>query len=69
MAGLTTKAALTAAVTAALWVVPSIGTQGMGTLGQRFSHPDDSLVAGVSNDTERTVLQRVDARVMAALAP
>jgi hypothetical protein len=29
---------------AVLWVVPSIGTQGMGTIGQRFSHADRVLL-------------------------
>ena len=29
--------------TAVLWVVPSIGTQGMGTVGQQIVHPDAPL--------------------------
>lgn len=49
---------------AVLWVVPSVGTQGIGTLGQRFSHPDRRLM-GIDGDTE---LHRADATVEAALA-
>jgi len=34
---------LLVATTGFLWVVPSIGTQGMETVGQRVTHPDASL--------------------------
>lgn len=29
----------------AFWVVPSVGTRGQGTLGDRFVHPDRGIVA------------------------
>ncbi len=47
--------ALLAGVTVVLWIVPSIGTQGMGTIGARFNHPDAMLI-----DTVPTA--RADAR-------
>ena len=54
---------------AVLWVVPSIGTQGMGTIGQRFSHADRALVeASVGGNALRPALRAADARVEAALA-
>lgn len=58
---------------AVLWVVPSIGTQGMGTIGQRFSHADRTLVEAqvpTPADPARTAaaLRRADAQVEAALA-
>lgn len=68
MTGFSIKVALTAAATAALWVVPSIGTQGMGTVGQRFSHADDGILEYASDEAERAALQRADARVIETLA-
>jgi len=54
---------------AVLWVVPSIGTQGMGTIGQRFSHADRALVEdSVSGARLRYLLRAADAEVEAALA-
>ncbi len=35
--------AFLAGATVTLWVVPSIGTQGMGTIGARVAHPDAVL--------------------------
>jgi len=35
---------LLAGMTVVLWIVPSIGTQGMGTIGARFTHPDAMLI-------------------------
>lgn len=67
MTSLTTKISVVAVAAGLLWIVPSIGTQGMGTLGQRFSHPDDGLITGASMAEERAALQRVDERVSAAL--
>ncbi len=32
-----------AAATGLLWIIPSVGTQGMGTIGQRVAHPDAFL--------------------------
>lgn len=54
---------------AVLWVVPSIGTQGMGTIGQRFSHADRALIeTSAEGDAVRTTLLGADAEVEAALA-
>ena len=55
-----------------LWVVPSVGTQGMGTIGQRFGHPDSILVdgptpTGRSRGITRDTLQAADAAIEAAL--
>ena len=59
----------TIALAAVLWVVPSIGSRGMGTTGEPFAHADRSLVeAGVSRDEVRARLRDADARVEAALA-
>ena len=61
---------------AVLWVVPSIGTQGMGTIGQRFSHadrtlleyPDDANVGDAVQVAEvRRTLRRADVEVEQAL--
>lgn len=55
-------------LTGVLWVVPSLGTQGMGTLGQRFDHPDRDLVeASVSSAGIRPTLHAADAAVELAL--
>ena len=53
---------------AVLWVVPSIGTQGMGTIGQRFAHADRALATDRSDTVVRTDLRRADVAVEAALA-
>lgn len=29
----------------ALWIVPSVGTRGQGTLGDRFAHADRAVVS------------------------
>ena len=51
------------ALAALFWIVPSIGTQGIGTLGQRASHADRTLVeVGIASD-----LTLADAAVEAAL--
>ena len=51
-----------------LWVVPSIGTQGMGTIGQRYSHADRGLIVEAEVGARRDALRRADAAVEAALA-
>jgi hypothetical protein len=58
-----------AAIAAALWVVPSFGTRGMGTIGQRFSHPDSDLVAGAETAPAASTarLQHADRVVLATL--
>ncbi len=60
---------LLAALTAVVWVIPSIGTQGMGTLGQRVVHPDARLLDadGMSRDASRGALAKADAVVEGAL--
>lgn len=57
---------------AVLWVMPSVGTQGMGTIGARFTHPDRGLIADPhaadrAGDGERRILQHADAAVEVAL--
>lgn len=55
-------------LTAVLWVVPSIGTQGTGTIGQRFSHVDRALIeTGAETAALRPALIAADAQVEAAL--
>lgn len=54
---------------AVLWVVPSMGTQGMGTIGQRFGHADRALIESGSDAAAlRPALLAADAEVEAALA-
>ena len=55
------------ALTALLWFVPSVGTQGMGTIGQRVVHPDAALVDPVPTDPGARELASADARVEAAI--
>lgn len=52
------------ALAAALWVVPSVGTLGQGTLGDRFIHPDRNLVPVDG----RATLVRADQEVARAVA-
>jgi hypothetical protein len=58
--------AATAALAAALWIVPSVGTRGQGTLGDRFVHPDRQIVS--DDAAGRAALARADAAVTAAVA-
>ena len=57
------------ALTMVMWVVPSVGTQGMGTIGQRFNHPDAALFDDQpgAREAARTALRRADAVTEAAL--
>lgn len=64
MVGRVLKITATAALAAALWVVPSVGTRGQGTLGDRFSHPDRDIVG--DDAQARALLARTDAAVAAA---
>ena len=58
----------TVAMAAVLWVVPSIVSQGMVTVGERFGHADQDLVeTGRSTDQVRDTLRGADARVEAAV--
>jgi hypothetical protein len=61
--------AATAALAAALWIVPSVGTRGEGTLGDRFVHPDRGVMsAGEPDAATRAMLTRADAVVAGAVA-
>ena len=57
------------ALAAILWVVPSIGSQGLGTIGEPFGHADRTLVeGGVAPEQVRASLRSADARVETYLA-
>ncbi|MBC7519664.1 MAG: hypothetical protein H7268_01010 [Sandarakinorhabdus sp.] len=56
----------TAVLATALWIVPSVGTRGQGTFGDRFVHADRDLAA--PNAAGHAALQRADAVVAAAVA-
>lgn len=63
---------ITLAFAAVLWIVPSVGTQGMGTIGQGFMHPDSVLLdpdaeTAVARASVRDHLQSADATAEAAL--
>lgn len=60
---------LTAGATTLLWFVPSIGTQGMGTIGARVAHPDAALLDTVParRNAARASLARADRLAEAAL--
>ena len=60
------RIATIAAMAAALWVVPSVGTRGQGTLGDRFVHADRAIVQ--DDAAGHAVLARADAQVAAAVA-
>lgn len=58
----------TVAMAAVLWVVPSIVSQGMVTVGEHSGHADQDLVeTGRSTDQVRDALRGADARVEAAV--
>jgi len=62
----------TLGLAAVLWIVPSVGTQGMGTIGQGFTHPDSALIdpdagTAAARDAVRDRLQGADAAAEAAL--
>ena len=57
------------ALAAILWVVPSIGSQGLGTIGEPFGHADRTLVESASSPEQvRDSLRNADARVETILA-
>lgn len=58
--------AATAVLATALWIVPSVGTRGQGTLGDRFVHADRDLVPATASG--RATLTRADAAVAKAVA-
>lgn len=51
---------------AAMWAVPSVGTRGQGTLGDRFVHADRDIVG--TGPAARAALGRADALAAAAVA-
>lgn len=55
----------TAVLATALWVVPSVGTRGQGTIGDRFVHADRDLVA--PNAAGKSSLRSADAVVAKAV--
>jgi hypothetical protein len=60
------KVAITAFLASALWMMPSVGTRGQGTLGDRFAHADRRLVS--DNAAGHALLQRADVEVAQAVA-
>jgi len=60
---------LFAGLTVLLWIVPSIGTQGMGTIGARVVHPDAMLIDTVpaTRSQARRVLIDADSAAETAL--
>ncbi|MGI4879922.1 MAG: hypothetical protein ACRYG4_20810 [Janthinobacterium lividum] len=61
-----------AGLAAVMWIVPSVGTQGMGTIGQGFIHPDSVLVnpdadTDAARNSARVVLQAADGAAETAL--
>ncbi|QYE36489.1 MULTISPECIES: hypothetical protein [Sphingosinicellaceae] len=66
------SSAAIAGLAAVMWIVPSVGTQGMGTIGQRFIHPDTVLVDPVADtdtarQSARITLQAADSATETAL--
>lgn len=59
------RGASVAVFAAILWIVPSGGTQGKGTLGDRFSHADIAIVHHA--ETGQLQLVAADRRVVAAV--
>ncbi len=61
-----TRVAATLALTLALWVMPSAGSRGQGTIGDRFAHADRAIIG--SDAEARRVLGRADAVAASAVA-
>ncbi len=59
------RIAISASLALALWVMPSVGTRGQGTIGDRFSHADRSLVS--DNAAGHALLKRADTQVALAI--
>lgn len=54
------NAAWATSIALALWIIPSLGTQGMGTIGQRYSHPDRNIIDAPSAPAAADLLKRAD---------
>ncbi|PZN92987.1 MAG: hypothetical protein DCF31_14120 [Alphaproteobacteria bacterium] len=60
------KIAATAFLATALWIMPSVGTRGQGTLGDRFVHVDRQIVADTA--AGHRLLDRADDATANAVA-
>ncbi len=60
------KIAAVTSLVAAFWAMPSVGTRGQGTLGDRFVHVDRALIA--DSPQARVLLARADRAVARAVA-
>jgi len=69
--GLPIKTIVVAGLAAALWVVPSLRTQGVGTIGGPLHHPDRVLQIEQNDAADKSVmerrLRRADASVSAVM--
>lgn len=63
------NAAFVASIALALWVVPSLGTQGMGTIGQRYTHPDRAMIETPQAFPSADLLRRADELVKSRVLP
>lgn len=59
--------AFVASIALALWVVPSLGTRGMGTIGQRNSHADGVIIGAPASSPAADLLRRADELVKSRL--
>jgi hypothetical protein len=57
---------ITVGLATAMWVVPSMGTHGQGTLGDRFVHVDRAVVR--DDSTGHALLRNADRIAAAAVA-
>ena len=60
------RVAMIASFATALWMVPSVGTHGQGTIGDRFVHADRSFVADTPSG--HALLLRADHEIAAAVS-
>ncbi len=58
--------AVTVCLAVVLWVIPSVGTHGQGTLGNRFAHADQDVIAATPRG--QASLVRADHLVSDAVA-
>lgn len=60
------KTAVVASLALALWIVPSVGTHGQGTIGDRFVHADRGFVD--DNAIGHALLLRADHEIAGAVS-